>query len=80
MVVKVQGEPDPLSLQQNVFREFQIQQSLQAQCNNILNARAYSTRPRDTAPQHLGYLYMDWAPYGSLSDLINSTNSDTGPE
>lgn len=41
-------------------------------CGHILDVRAASFRMRDQAPQ-LGYIYMDFAPFGDLFSLNEST-------
>lgn len=70
MVVKVQGEDNIAEIQKYVFKEYGIQALLnEAGSQHILKARAKSFRHRPTSPSHLGYLYLDWAPFGSLSDF-----------
>ncbi|KAH7408704.1 kinase-like domain-containing protein [Phaeosphaeria sp. MPI-PUGE-AT-0046c] len=82
MAVKVQGEDNMSSIRDIIFREYNWQKWLNgAHSAHILEARARSYRSRATAPRHLGYIYLDWAPYGSLSDLIcNSPPSRQFPE
>jgi predicted metal-dependent hydrolase len=79
MAVKVQGDTDPAHGQRLVRQEHDIQLLLQAHCNSILKARAWSSGNRDTAPQCLAYLYMDWVPHGSLWDLVESAESAVDP-
>jgi hypothetical protein len=71
MVVKIVGDRTVEEVQHEIMREFECHMTLtQRQCHHILGAYGSSTRKRDHGP-HLGYLYMEWAPYGSLHDMIS---------
>lgn len=71
MVVKIIGAPDMKTVTHDLNREFDVQHKLSFKnCPSILDAYAKSTRQRDPRP-HLGYIYMDYAPFGDLWSAIN---------
>jgi hypothetical protein len=80
MVVKVQGEFNIEDVQNTIGREYRIQELLgHANSPHILQARAWSYRTRTRAPgtlargpRILGYIFLEWAPFGSLFDLIRT--------
>jgi hypothetical protein len=75
MVVKIQGELNLEGVQSAIGAEFRIQELLgQANSPHILQARAWSFRNRALAvgPRILGYIFLEWAPFGSLYDLIHT--------
>ncbi|KAF1917545.1 kinase-like domain-containing protein [Ampelomyces quisqualis] len=76
MAVKVQGESNMAEINEYVGREFRIQNSLnQIENPNILVARSWSHRQRPTAPPFLGYIFLDWAPFGSLLDHVREAQA-----
>jgi hypothetical protein len=79
MVVKVQVDDSLEGIKSSVFKEYRIQSELnEAGSQHILNARTASCRERPTSPTFLGYIYLDWAPFGSLDDLLE--NAPTGKQ
>jgi hypothetical protein len=69
MVVKIVGLRTLAEVTNEINTEFYFQHILsQRSCPHVLSAYACSTRRRQFDPQ-LGYMYMEWAPYGSLQDL-----------
>lgn len=67
----MQGEDSAEDVRENLFREFNIQAELnEAGSQHILEARTASYRERTTPPETLGYIYLDWAPFGTVLDLI----------
>ncbi|KAF2028182.1 hypothetical protein EK21DRAFT_70264, partial [Setomelanomma holmii] len=76
MVVKVVGHPNLDGVKHEIRNEFRFHWKLsQRQCPHILDVCGRSVRPRELDPQ-LGYLYMSWAPYGSLYDLLRKLQDD----
>jgi hypothetical protein len=73
MAVKIQGDDDREWAEEEVRQEYAMQYSLnRANSPHILRTRGYSLRFADDPPRMgLSYLYLDWAPYGSLFDLVN---------
>jgi hypothetical protein len=69
MVVKIQGAYTKEAATAMVAREFDLHARLSGTgCAHILKAWASSVRSR-REPPHLAYIYMDWAPFGTLQDL-----------
>ena len=75
MAVKIQGEKSLAHVQRTVRKEWILQRMLKPLgCVNILNACGYGSRQRPTQPLALGYLYLEWAPWGSLQDLVKQVD------
>jgi hypothetical protein len=74
MAVKIQGDDDPDEARAVIHSEYAMQRlANQAESPHILRARSASLRKVTIPPSHsigLSYLYLDWAPYGSLYDLV----------
>lgn len=76
MVVKIIGAPDINTVTRDVNEEYFFQRVLSFKgCPNILDAYGSSIRLRDYVPQ-LGYIYMDYAPFGDLWSLINRLHAE----
>lgn len=70
MVVKITGAPSLRRADIDLKREFKFQHDLSFKnCPSILDAYGSSLRNRDQAP-YLGYIYMDFAPFGDLLGVI----------
>ncbi|KAH8704596.1 kinase-like domain-containing protein [Phaeosphaeriaceae sp. PMI808] len=70
IAVKVQGEYTYNDIQMILETEGGIHTNLaQLGCSNILNILGTSYRKLNSS-HYLGYIYLEWAPYGSLSDLV----------
>ncbi|KAL5119268.1 hypothetical protein ACEQ8H_002755 [Pleosporales sp. CAS-2024a] len=81
MAVKIQGGPQANHIRTITQKEHDVQKELQTASENILKVRGWSyRRPASNRPPHLGYLYMDWAPYGSLWNLVCRTYDANSPE
>jgi hypothetical protein len=75
MAVKIQGEVNRDTARDMIAREYDMQRLVNlANSPHILRARGASSRETGTPPIGLGYLYLDWAPYGSLRDLVESAH------
>lgn len=78
MTVKAIGDKDLANLMEEVEREFRPHHNVsQLGCPHILEAYGKSWRERSTLP-HLGYIYMEYAPYRDLHDIIPWINDETG--
>jgi hypothetical protein len=72
MAVKIQGDDDTDWAEEEVRQEYAMQRFANlANSPHILRTRGYSLRYPGFPPTGLSYLYLDWAPYGSLFDLVN---------
>ncbi|KAF1847600.1 kinase-like protein [Cucurbitaria berberidis CBS 394.84] len=70
LVVKIIGSTDVLGVVGTIMRESTHHEALSFKnCASILDAYGFSIRKRAYGPQ-LGYIYMDYAPFGDLLDLI----------
>lgn len=71
VVVKIQGERSIEMIEKVTEQEFRMHSEVSNRgCVNILDVYGSSLRSRATAPQ-LGYIYMDYAPYGDLTKLLD---------
>jgi hypothetical protein len=72
MAVKNQGERSLRDIHTGIFTEYNIQHRLsQVGCPHILRALTTSYRQRATYPYFIGYLYLQWAPFRTLHELID---------
>jgi hypothetical protein len=76
MIVKVQGA-DTYEL---AMRESQVEYVLHQRlsdlgCPHILRVYTNTVRQRTEAP-HLGYIYMDYAPFGNLGELLRRVSAE----
>jgi hypothetical protein len=70
IVIKVQGESTPEHAEGRTDFEYKHQRSMSNKnCNYILDAYGKSTRLRPSPP-HLSYVYMDYAGFGDLQQLM----------
>jgi len=70
MVVKIVGHKTVAEVKRDINTEFYLQDVLSRRGNpNILKAYRSSVRDRPYVPK-LGYIYMEYAAYGSLADLL----------
>jgi hypothetical protein len=75
MNVKIVGDEDPVRLRQEVRKEVEPHKRLQAlESKYIIKFIANSWRPNERNPK-LGYIYMEWAPFGDLLDLVMLGNA-----
>ncbi|CBX97204.1 hypothetical protein LEMA_P103350.1 [Plenodomus lingam JN3] len=73
-IVKILGGADMAQINRDIDEEYRHHARLTNRgCANILDLHGYSYRSRPIPPQ-LGYLYMEYAPYGDLSDLLKALN------
>jgi hypothetical protein len=71
MGVKIQGERSLAHVNSTIGREHNLQNLLNPLgCVNILKTHGFGSRTRLTQPLFLGYLYLEWAPWDSLQDLV----------
>lgn len=76
MTVKIVGDDDPVRLRQHVRKEVEPHKRLQAlESKYIIKFIANSWRPNERNPK-LGYIYMEWAPFGDLQDLVMLVNAE----
>jgi len=69
MVVKISGGVTLQSIRKETEAEYNKQAAVSGKgCHHILNAYGSSVRERASGPQ-LGYIFMEYAPFGSLLDL-----------
>ena len=69
MVVNISGGVTLDSIRKETEDEYKKQAAVSGKgCYHILNVYASSVRGRASGPQ-LGYIFMEYAPFGSLLDL-----------
>ena len=70
MVVKIQGTSTREIVRHLTSQEYSMGRLLSIPgCPNILKTLSHSYRNR-AGPPYLSYLYLEWALYGTLDDLI----------
>ncbi|CAE7187324.1 S-TKc multi-domain protein [Pyrenophora teres f. teres] len=76
MVVKIIGEKSVHRIRVQVGREYRTQEAVSGKgCPHILDVYGFSIRKRLRNPQ-LGYIFMEYAPFGTLLDLQNRVEDD----
>lgn len=70
MAVKIVGDNDKERLKNDIDFEAKPHQRLsKLGCANIVEFYGSSFRDREVTP-HLGYIYMEYAPFGDLHTLV----------
>jgi hypothetical protein len=75
MVVKILGGETYEEVKRDIDKEFGFHDAVSNKnCPHILNTWGHGYRIRSVAPQ-LGYIYMEYAPFGDLLNLIGELHS-----
>lgn len=70
MIVEIQGEKTAQMLRKNMKYEFDLHERLTRKgCRHIVDVYGVSYRRRHSPPM-LGYVYMEYAPFGDLRRLL----------
>jgi hypothetical protein len=76
MTVKIVGDKNRPGLRRHIKREAQNHwEASQLKCPHISRCYSYPYRWREHAP-HLGYIYMEYAPFGDLRSLLQRIKED----
>jgi hypothetical protein len=62
----------------SIGEEYRLHHKLNthARCPNIIDTRGYAMRQCNNRTSWLGYMYLEWAPFKSLADLVDDLRLD----
>lgn len=76
--VKIIGDDDLARLTRTINKEVAPHERLTTLgCEYIVKLLGSSFRQRDVAP-HLGYIYMEYAPFGDVFEFVRKTSINAG--